>query len=128
VNWQTVVTSSGFAFEHAPHGVVITRCQDRLIYAAELEYLREVASLRYGWGPGKVEDVKTSSSAGRKLHVLDLRVKIGGSVEKQSITFDVGHDGILAMLIMSLTMVMMVMASVMALGTLAFLLVKMAQR
>jgi hypothetical protein len=124
---NSVVTSSGFVFEHAPHGVVITRCPRKLIYAAELEYLREVAALRYGWGSGKVLDVRTASSAGRTLHILDLRVKIAGAFEQQSITFDVAKamwQGILSELISGLMMLIIVMASVMALGTLSFLIIK----
>jgi hypothetical protein len=87
-----VVSSSGFEFVHAPHAVVIRACPRALVPLAELEYLREVASFRYGWRGGRVAEVARQGS----LDIVTVSVEIGGEAAVQSITFDVGRFGWIA--------------------------------
>jgi len=113
------VTSSGFAFER-DESTIVVHCARPLVPLAELEYLREV-------GPkgGRIADFKRTSGDGREIHLVTVATPDGGA---RTVTFDAGPalTGHLRRAADVLALVMYVLATIVAIGTLGYLIARLA--
>jgi hypothetical protein len=110
------VSVSGFAYEESGSTVVL-HCARRLQPMAELEYLREARDFE----GGRIAAIKRATRGGRRLHIFTIERPGRAAV---AVAFDVGSA--LPGLIGGLTAWLLLGGAVMAIGTLVYLILKIA--